>query len=288
LVQEVNTEGVAVNIACDTLEISRSGYYAWLERPESERAKDNAKLVEKIKKIHKKSDYTYGSPRVAAELQAEGHTCGKNRIARLMKDNAISSDSVKKFKISTTDSNHDLPIADRIFETENPDAVMAPNQVWTGDITYVDTEEGWLFLAVFLDVFTRKIVGFSSADNMRTELILEALKMALGRQVVQAGQLISHSDRGSQYASESYRDELNSNGIIASMSRKGNCYDNAHVESFFHSLKTELIYRKNFKSREEAAQAIFEWIETWYNRQRRHSAINYMAPEEFEKLLLVS
>jgi putative transposase len=195
---------------------------------------------------------------------------------------------VKKFKIATTDSNHDLPIADRLFETENVDAVMAPNQVWTGDITYVPTGEGWLFLAVFLDVFTRKIVGFSSAEHMRSELVIDALKMGLGRQCVETGQLISHTDRGSQYASGDFRKELEDKGIIASMSRKGNCWDNAHVESFFHTLKTELIYRRMFMTREEAKKAIFDWIETWYNRQRRHSALEYMTPVEYENIALAS
>jgi transposase InsO family protein len=201
-----------------------------------------------------------------------------------MRENEIASDAVKKFRIKTTDSNHALPIAERLFETEHADSVMAPNQVWGGDITYVATDEGWLFLAIFLDIFTRKVVGFSCDDHMETELILRALEMALGRQTVGDGELIAHSDRGSQYASDGFTERLRLAGIIASMSRKGNCYDNAHVESFFHSLKTELVYRRNFKTREEAKRAIFEWIETWYNRQRRHSALGYMSPVEYEKL----
>ena len=288
MVQEVHLEGIEINLACVTLEVSRSGYYAWMERPESERSKENAMLVDRIKAIHKKSDGTYGSPRVTAELQAEGISCGENRVARLMHKHEVASKSTKKFKVTTTDSNHDLPIVDRLFETENADAVMAPNQVWTGDITYVATNEGWLFLAVFLDVFTRKIVGFSSANHMKSSLVVDALKMAIGRQKIMEGELIAHSDRGSQYASDDFRKALESKGIVASMSRKGNCYDNAHVESFFHSLKTELIYRRIFESREEAQNVIFEWIETWYNRQRRHSSLEYKSPEEFEKLALVS
>jgi transposase InsO family protein len=161
---------------------------------------------------------------------------------------------------------------------------MAPNQVWGGDITYVATDEGWLFLAIFMDIFIRKIVGFSCDANMQTELILKALEMALGRQSVNDGELIAHSDLGSQYAADAFAERLRLAGIIASMSRKANCYGNAHVESFFHSLKTELVYRRNFKTREEAKQAIFEWIETWYNRERRHSALDYMSPIEFERL----
>ncbi len=283
-----STSDIEIKLACRTVEVSRSGYYVWLERPESDRARENAVLLAQIRAQFEKSDATYGSPRITAALQAEGTVVNEKRVARLMRENEIASEAVRKFKISTTDSNHDLPIADRIFETENADSVMAPNQVWTGDITYVPTEEGWLFLAVFLDIFTRKIVGFSSDDNMQAGLIMNALEMALGRQTVKDGELIAHSDRGSQYASDSFRKQLLLAGIVASMSRRGNCYDNAHCESFFHSLKTELVYRRNFKTREEAKQAIFEWIETWYNRQRLHSSLDYMTPEQYEKLALAA
>lgn len=288
MVEELNTDGVTVKSACDTLEVSRSGYYAWMGRPESERAKENEMLLGRIRVIHEKSDRTYGSPRVTEDLRAEGFPVNEKRVARLMSENDIASEAVKKFKITTTDSKHDLPVAERLFETEHAGAVMAPNQVWGGDITYVATDEGWLFLAIFLDIFTRKVVGFSCDDNMQTELILRALEMALGRQDVEDGQLIAHSDRGSQYASDAFSARLRLAGIIASMSRKGNCYDNAHVESFFHSLKVELVYRRNFKTREEAKQAIFAWIETWYNRERRHSALGYMTPVEYEELALAS
>ena len=288
MVEDLHTEGVTVSLLCDTVEVSKSGYYAWLNRPESARALSNVVLLGRIRSLHAKSDETYGSPRITAKLQSEGHLCGENRVARLMQKNAIASESTKKFKITTTDSNHDLPIAERIFETENVDAVMAPNQVWGGDITYIATGEGWLFLAIFLDLFTRKVVGFSCDDNMRVDLVLNALSMALGRQDVKDGELLAHTDRGSQYAAEDYRKRLAVAGIIASMSRKGNCYDNAHVESFFHSLKTELVYRRNFKTRREAVQAIFEWIEVWYNRQRLHSSLGYVSPEDYEKMELAS
>jgi putative transposase len=285
MVERLNTvDGVTVTSACNTLDISRSGYYSWHSRPESPRDKENAVLIVHIRAIFERSDRTYGSPRITAELQSQGFSCSENRVARLMRENGLASEVNKKFKITTTDSNHQLPIAERIFETENADSVMAPNQVWGGDITYVHTDEGWLFLAIFLDIFTRKVVGFSCDDNMRVELIMQALEMALGRQGVNDGELIAHSDRGSQYASDDFSARLRVAGIIASMSRKGNCYDNAHVESFFHSLKTELVYRRNFKTREEAKRAIFEWIETWYNRERRHSALNYMTPVEYERL----
>ena len=225
MVEDLIRENIAVAISCPTLEVSRGGYYEWLKREPSLRAVENIDLVKRIEVIHAKSDETYGSPRITAELRAEGFTCGKNRIARLMHDNQISSESTKKFKVVTTDSNHDLPIADRLFETENVSAVMAPGQVYVGDITYVWTEEGFLFLAIFMDIFTRKIVGHAMDDNMRAELVLEALTMALGRQDVNRDELIAHTDRGSQYASEKFREKLNLVGIVASMSRRGNCWD---------------------------------------------------------------
>jgi putative transposase len=285
MITSLNTvDGVTVNLCCNTLDVSRSGYYAWLNRGESKRVKDNALLLNRIRAIHEKSDQTYGSPRITAELRAEGLSVNKKRVAKVMRENNIASDTVKKFKVKTTDSNHNLPVVERLFETEHADCIMAPNQVWAGDITYVSTDEGWLFLAIFLDLFTRKVVGFSSDDNMETELILRALDMALKRQDVNENELIAHSDRGSQYASDVFQERLRIAGIIASMSRKGNCYDNAHVESFFHSLKTELVYRRKFKTREEAKTAIFNWIETWYNRERRHSALDYMTPVEYERL----
>lgn len=208
----------------------------------------------------------------------------EKRIARLMHENDIVSVIRPRFKVQTTDSNHDRPVAQRLFETEFASSVMAPDQVYVGDITYVHTEEGFLFLAVFMDIFTRKIVGHSSDETMTTELILDALAMALGRQDVVRDELIAHTDRGSQYASEKFSKHLEYLGIVASMSRKGNCWDNAHVESFFGSLKTELVYRQKYKTREEARRAIFDWIETWYNSNRLHSAIEYMAPNEYEKL----
>jgi len=279
---------VEITLACQTLQVSRSGYYAWLERPESERAVENTNLLIRIRSEFERSKKTYGSPRIAAALRSEGVVVSEKRVARIMRENEIASESVKKFKISTTDSKHNLPIADRIFETENVGDIIAPNQVWAGDITYVATEEGWIFLAVFLDIFTRKIVGFSSDDNMQSQLIINALDMALGRQNINDGKVVAHSDRGSQFASDIYRKKLELAGIIASMSRRANCYDNAHCESFFHSLKTELVYRTKFKTREEAKQKIFEWIETWYNRQRLHSSLDYMSPEQYEKMALAA
>lgn len=280
-------EKVSIKVACRVLGISRSGYYAWLNRPESERKKQNDVLILEMKKIHAESRGTYGLPRIKEKLKAMGQNCGKKRISRLMESAGISGQNNRKFKVKTTDSNHSNPIADRVFKTEeihtHPET---KNKVWASDITYIATDEGFLFLAIFLDLFTRKIVGFATDDNMRTELILAALNMALGRQGLIDGELVNHSDRGSQYTSEGYRRILSTLGIIASMSRKGNCYDNAFAESFFATLKKELIYRGKFATKAEAKKAIFEFIEVWYNRQRIHSSIGYMTPVQFEESLV--
>jgi putative transposase len=285
LVEDLNTaDGVAVKLSCRTLKLSRSGFYDWTKRPESNRQRANREILPRVISIHEASKETYGSPRITAQLRSEGFLVNEKRIAKLMHDNEIASVINPRFKVQTTDSSHDRPVAPRLFETEFASDVMAPDQVYVGDITYIQTDEGFLFLAVFMDIFTRKIVGHSSDETMTTELILSALGMSLGRQNVVRDQLIAHSDRGSQYASEKFSKTLDDLGIVASMSRKGNCWDNAHVESFFHTLKTELVYRKKFKTREEAKRAIFDWIETWYNSSRLHSAIDYMAPNDYEKL----
>ena len=275
---------MAVKLACETLDVSRSGFYDWTKRPESNRDKANRAILPRVISIFDASRETYGSPRVTAQLRSEGLVVNEKRIAKLMHDNEIASVINPRFKVQTTDSNHNRPVAPRLFETEFADAVMTLDQVYVGDITYIQTDEGFLFLAVFMDIFTRKIVGHSSDETMTTELILSALAMSLGRQNVVRDRLIAHSDQGSQYASEKFSSHLDDLGIVASMSRKGNCWDNAHVESFFHTLKTELVYREKFKTREEAKRAIFDWIETWYNSSRLHSAIEYMAPNDYERL----
>lgn len=242
--------------------------------------------MDKIRIIHKDSRETYGLPRIKATLKNEGQSCGKARIENLMKKAGICGVTKAHFKPRTTDSNHDHPIADRIFRTEDASThPTGPNQQWASDISYIPTDEGFLYLATFLDLCTRKVVGFSMADHMRTDLVLNALDMALGRQGLIQGQLLTHSDRGTQYASEQYRSTLDSLGIRASMSRKGNCWDNAFAESFFATLKKELVYRGRFKSREEAKKAVFEFIEVWYNRKRIHSSIGYMTPVQFEESL---
>lgn len=278
-------EGIEISFACETLDVSRSGFYDWQERPESERSLEAARLVEDIRRVHEQSRGQYGSPKVTHVLKSEGLNCSENRVAKLMQQNEIRSKASKKFKVVTTDSDHDLPIAPRVFKVEDaPVALMAPNQVWCTDITYVATDEGWVFVAIFLDLFTRKIVGFATEDHMRSEMVIEALEMGLRRQSVDPGTLIIHSDRGSQYAGSEFRRKMSEEKLVASMSRKGNCWDNSFAESFFRSLKVELVYQTKFRNRDEAKKAIFEYIEVFYNRERIHSGIEYLTPIQCEEL----
>jgi putative transposase len=290
MVEELALEQQDVGRCCKVLKVSRAGYYDWLVRPQSSRVTENIELARQIKHHWEKSRGTYGVPRIMDQLKKAKTKGGRNRIARIMRENGIQGVGKKKFKVVTTDSKHDLPIADRIFETENAaEQVTEPNQFWGGDITYVATDEGWLFLAIFLDLFTRKVVGHAMKENMETQLVLDALEMALKRQGMTPGDiLVTHTDQGSQFASDAYRDRLATNNICASMSRRGNCYDNAFVESFFRTLKVEMIYRTKFKTREEAKRAIFEFIEVWYNRQRTHSSLDYMSPVDYETKSLKS
>ena len=284
MVEELAAEQHDVALSCGVLGVSRSGYYDWLKRPLSSRKTEDERLWQKIKKHWEMSRKTYGRLRVTKKLKEEGETVGKNRVEKIMKAHNIQGVGKKKYKPMTTTSSHDLPIAQRIFETENaPTQVTKPNQYWGGDITYIPTAEGWLYLAVFLDLFTRKIVGHCMRETMHAEIVTSAIDMALKRQRLQStDKLVTHTDRGSQYASDKYRDKLAAHGVKASMSRKGNCYDNAYVESFFRTLKVELVYGRKFKTREEAKNAIFEFIEVWYNRQRLHSSLDYMTPEYYE------
>jgi putative transposase len=277
---------MSVLMACLVLGVSRSGYHAWRGRPASQHAQESQKLIMEMRRIHDESRGTYGLPRLVAQLRHDGNILGKNRVARLMKIAGISGLIRKRFRVKTTDSKHDLPIAPRVFKTEEPEThPVESNRVWASDISYIATDEGFVFLATYLDLFTRKVTGFAMEDHMRTELLLQALDMALGRQSFTAGNLLEHSDRGSQYASEVYREKLKSSGITASMSRKGNCYDNAFAESFFATLKKELIYRNHYKTRAEAKKAIFEYIEVWYNRRRLHSSLGYRSPAQFEEAI---
>ncbi len=264
---------------CRVLKVSTSGYYAWRGRQQSQRERQNRKLLVAIKVLHKQSKQTYGSPRICRALSKQGTRCSENRVARLMRDNGIRAKQTKHFK-ATTDSRHDLPVAentlDRQFEPE------APNEAWAADITYVWTGEGWLYLAVVMDLFSRRIVGFSMRRSLSRALVIEALKMALGRRRIGQG-LLHHSDRGSQYASGDFQRELVGAGIICSMSRRGNCWDNAPVESFFATLKGELVHHRRYRTRSEARSDIFEYIELWYNRKRLHSSLDYLSPAEYEE-----
>jgi transposase InsO family protein len=269
---------------CRTMRVSISGYHAWFRRlsgPESTRTKEERQLLFQIKTVHKESDGTYGSPRIYKDLKAEGGRISRKRIERIMRKHGISARPLKRFKV-TTDSNHHLPVAENLLDQNF--SVETPNTRWSGDITYIWTGQGWLYLAVILDLWSRRVVGWSMQSHLERALVLEALDAALRKRRPNAADgLICHSDRGSQYASSDYQTILKENGIACSMSRKGNCYDNAPVESFFASLKRELVHRKKFASREDARTAVFAWIEGWYNRRRRHSALGYLSPEEFEQ-----
>ena len=268
-----------VTLMCRVLGLSRAGYYAWQRRPaESARDRSNSDLLGEIKEIHEESYGTYGSPRVFAELRVRGHQVGENRVARVMRMNGITARMKRRFR-STTDSRHDLPVAPNVLDRRF--SVEGPNQTWVTDITYVWTLEGWLYLAVVVDLYSRRVVGWSMADHMRTELVMRALSMALGNRQLE-GEILHHSDRGSQYASYLYQQALKENGLVCSMSRKGDCYDNAVVESFFGTLKTELIHRQTWPTRASARSAIHDYIEIFYNRKRRHSSLGYCSPAEFE------
>lgn len=263
---------------CRVLQVSRSGYYEWRDRPESKRASANKALLDTIKKVHKDSRETYGVDRIYGQLISDGESCGRNRVARLMKDASIRSKRIKKYK-ATTDSKHNHPVAknllDRNFSVERPD------QVWVNDITYIPTEEGWLYLSAVKDLFQKKIVGWSMGERTTKELAVSALEMAISRRQPPAG-LIHHSDRGSQYASGDYQKKLLEHGILCSMSKKGDPWDNAPMESFFGTLKTELVHHRKYQSREEARADIFEYIEVFYNRIRLQSALGMKSPEAYE------
>jgi putative transposase len=266
---------------CEALEVSASGYYGWVLRQAqpSPRAQENTRLALLIIQIHQESRQTYGSPRVQVALDQAGHAYGRHRIARLMRQQGLWGRAKGRFRVCTTDSNHDQPIApNRLPDLPAPDA---PNQVWLGDITYVATEEGWLYLAGILDLYSRRLTGWAMSEHIDTKLILAAWDMALTHRQPPAG-LVFHSDRGVQYASGDYRQALQHSQAVASMSRKGNCYDNAAMESFWSTLKQELIYRRHFKTRDQARQAIFEFIEVFYNRRGLHSSLGYRSPLDFE------
>jgi putative transposase len=273
-----------VRLMCRALKVSAAGYYVWTKRPESKRAKANRALLAQIRALHTESRRTYGSPRISHALIQRGHHVGENRVARLMRENAIRAKTVKKWR-ATTDSAHTLPVAANALNRQF--SVAAPNRVWAGDITYVFTKEGWLYLAVVLDLYSRAVIGWAMGSRLTAELATEALTLALWRRKPKPG-LLHHSDRGVQYASYDYQRALAEAGITCSMSRKANCWDNACVESFFGTLKKELIHDRRHLTREEVKRDIFEWIEVFYNRQRRHSTLGYRSPAEFEAMMQVA
>lgn len=268
-------------LMCRKLKVSRSGYYAWKDRPMSHRAKRRAELVEQIRQAHEGSRRIYGSPRVYRQLKDQGVACCENTVAKLMRIDGLASKTKKAFKIKTTDSRHDHAVApntlDQRFEQ------IEPNRTWAGDITYIPTRQGWVYLAVVLDLYSRRVIGWAMADHLKASLAIEALAMAIDqRRLPEEGSVLHHSDRGVQYACDAYRTVLEAHGIGCSMSRTGNCYDNAVVESFFGTLKTELTHHEDYLTRAQAMQSIFEYIEVFYNRQRKHSSLGYVAPAQFE------
>jgi putative transposase len=263
---------------CQVLKINRSGYYAWLNRKPSSRDLENSLILERIKYFHKSSNRIYGYRKIHEDLINDGFKCSQKRVSRLMSANGIYSIIKRKFK-ETTNSKHNYPISknllSRNFKFEDRD------KAWVSDITYIPTSKGWLYLCIVMDLFSRTIVGWSMQNNMKTELVIDAFNMAYEKRKPGKG-LIFHSDRGVQYASHKFRNLLKSKKCISSMSRKGDCWDNACAESFFHSLKSEEVYLKKYKTREDAKRSIFYYIEVFYNRQRRHSFLNYLSPVNFE------
>jgi transposase InsO family protein len=267
---------------CHALGVSRAGYYAWRKRAPSAAEVRREELTEEVKRIHAQMKGRYGSPRVHAELVARGYACCANFVAKLMREAGIAAKTKRKFR-QTTDSNHALPVAENVLDRQFEPG--QPNASWVADITYVPTREGWLYLAVVEDLFSRTVVGWSMDQTMTSRLVVDALEMALARRLPLKGSsaLVAHSDRGSQYASDHYQRRLRDERITCSMSRRGDCWDNAPAESFFASLKKELVHHEDYATRDQARASIFEYIEAFYNRVRRHSALGYVAPAEFER-----
>ena len=272
-------ESFKIKSMCEVLKVLRSGYYGWKRREPSRRQRDNEELLRQIREVHTQSRRLYGSPRIAAELKQQGFRCGKNRVARIMREHSIRGEVKKRRFRRTTDSRHPYALASNLLiersQTEG---------IWASDMTFVPTSEGWLYVAAVMNVKSRKIIGLSMSDKLSQELASSALRDAVSRQSPSEG-LIHHSDRGRQYASYAYQELLREYGMIPSMSRSGNCYDNAYVESFFGTLKTELVNGERYRTRLEARLSIFEYVQVFYNRQRSHSALGYRSPEQYEKLL---
>jgi len=278
MIRDRAREDLGVEKMCGIYEVSRSGYYAWSTRGTSRREKERAELLNLVKDIFEEFKSRYGSLRICRELSRRGIKASRKRVAALMKKAGLVSKHRRKYKV-TTDSEHSHPIAPNHLNRDF--SVGLPDMTWLSDITYIPTDEGWLYLAATMDLYSRKIIGWSMDRTMTRKLVCDALEMGIKRRNSGRG-LLHHSDRGVQYASKDFRKMLEKNGMICSMSRKGDCWDNAPMESFFHTLKTELVNYCRFKTREQARRAIFEYIEIFYNRKRLHSSLGYMSPEEFE------
>ncbi len=267
-----------VRVLCRTLQVSTSGFYAWCRRGLSARAREDATLRVEIRAAHAASKKTYGSPRILEDLKANDRHVGRKRVARLMREEGIAGQRKRRFR-TTTDSRHSHPVAENHLDRNF--TASAPNKVWVSDITYIWTREGWMYLAAVMDVFSRRVVGWSMDSRIDQTLALDALGMALRTRQPKPG-LLHHSDRGVQYAAAAYQEQLRQAGIACSMSRKGDCWDNAVVESFFSTLKAELVHRMDYASRDQARASVFEYVEAFYNPRRRHSALGYASPIEFE------
>jgi len=267
-----------VALMCRVLNVSRSGYYGWRDRPPSDQAQADTLLTADVRRVFDEHKGRAGAVRIAKQLRTEGQRVGKNRIAHVMQMEGLRAKAARKYK-ATTNSNHKLPVAPNLLEQDF--TATAPNQKWVSDITYIQTDEGWLYLAVVLDLYSRLVVGWSMSERMTVNLVSDALTMALWRRKMPTG-VIVHSDRGSQYCAHIYQRLLRNNRLICSMSKKGDCYDNAAMESWNHSLKVEAIHGERFTTREMARAQVFEYIEVYYNRKRLHSTLGYLSPESFE------
>jgi len=274
-----NAAAHSIVTLCRVLSVSSSGFYDWLDRPMSTTSVKNRQLTTKIRCFHKASNDIYGAPRLQRDLSDDGEHVSRQRVSRLMKEAGIQSKVVKKFIVTTDSKATTKPAPDRLRRCF---ATPEPNQAWVADTTFVRTRKGWLFLAVVLDLYSRKIVGWSMSDRNNTKLVTDALTMAFWRRKVRS-KIIVHSDRGSTYSSFSYRNLITANDGLCSMSRKGDCYDNAVAESFFGSLKTELVDHEDYLTKEQARRSLFEYIELFYNKRRRHSYLDYVSPEEYER-----
>ena len=279
----------SIEAMCRVLRVSRSGFYDFKACPQNQRVQQDKQLKAKIQSIFKEYESRYGSPRIHRELREQGVRCSQKRVARLMRELKLVATKPRRFVV-TTDSKHSFPVAGNLLNREfDVEAIADVNRKWAGDITYIPTAQGWLYLAVVLDLKSRRVIGWSMKDTMDKSLVQEALKMATNQRLkgLANQQLLFHSDRGSQYASSSYREQLERQGIVCSMSRKGNCWDNAPLESFFATLKKELIHRQKYQNHKQAKASLFYYIEAFYNRKRRHSALGYISPHDYEQASLI-